>query len=77
VRVQAPVPVSLALVLDRGQRAGKPAFSRCLPHYVLALPRLCEAEEVERLGLAVWRRSAMSLRAEVEEARFVRMQREA
>jgi hypothetical protein len=36
-----------------------------------------EAEEVERLRLAVWRRPAMALRAEVEEARLVRMQLEA
>src|SRR4029077_7608362 len=34
------VPMGPAPVLDRGQRAGKPAFSRGLPHHVLALPRL-------------------------------------
>jgi hypothetical protein len=36
-----------------------------------------EAEEVERLRLAVWRRPAMTLRAEVDEVRLVRMQLEA
>jgi hypothetical protein len=76
-----PMPVGPAPVLDLGQRAGKAAFGRCLPHHVLALPRLLprvgEAEEVERLGLAVWRRPTMSLRAEVDEARLVRMQRKA
>jgi hypothetical protein len=36
-----------------------------------------EAEEVERFDLAVWRRPAVTLRAEVDEVRLVRMQREA
>jgi hypothetical protein len=36
-----------------------------------------EAEEVERFGLAVWRRPTMTMRAEVNEARFVRVQRKA
>jgi hypothetical protein len=36
-----------------------------------------EAEEVERLGLTVWRRPAMTLRAEVDEVRLVRIQRKA
>src|SRR6266436_10016075 len=76
-----PMPVGPAPFLDRGQRAGKSTFGRRLPHHVLALPRLSprvgEAEEVERLRLAVWRRPAMTLRAEVDEARLVRMQLEA
>jgi len=75
------VPMGPAPVLDRGQRAGKPAFSRGLPHHVLALPRLCprvgEAKEVERVGLAVWRHPAKTLRAEVDEVRLVRVQRKA
>jgi hypothetical protein len=79
--VRGPMPVGPAPVLDRGQRAGKAAFGRCLPHNVLTLPRFSprvgEAEEVERLCLAVWRRSAMTLRAEVDEVRLVRMQLEA
>src|SRR5262249_26552333 len=76
-----PMSVGPAPVLNCSQRAGKSALSRCLPHHVLALPRLSprvgEAEEVERLGLAVWRRPARALRAEVDEARLIRMQREA
>src|SRR6202140_2439920 len=76
-----PMPVGRAPILDRGQRAGKPALGRHLPHHVLPLPRLSprvgEAEEVERLCLAVWGRPAMTLRAEVDEARLVRMQLEA
>src|SRR5215467_13061680 len=75
------MPVGPAPFLDRGQRAGEAAFGRCSPHHVLTLPRLLprvgEAEEVERLRLAVWRRPAMRLRAEVDEARLVRMQFEA
>jgi hypothetical protein len=46
-----------------------PPFSLSLQH--------TEAEEVERLCLAVWGRPAMTLRAEVDEARLVRMQLEA
>src|SRR5215469_10617195 len=38
---------------------------------------MSEAEEVERLRLAVWRRSAMTHGAEVEKTRLVRMQRKA
>src|ERR1700694_760722 len=76
-----PMPVGPAPILDCGQRAGKPALARHLPHHVLAFPRLSprvgEAEEVERLCLAVWGRPAMTLRAEVDEARLVRMQVEA
>ena len=76
-----PMPVGPAPILDRGQRAGKTALGRHLPHHVLAFPRLSprvgEAEEVERLCLAVWGRPAMTLRAEVDEARLVRMQLEA
>ena len=75
------MPVGPTPVLDRGQRAGKAAFGRCLPHHVLALPRLLprvgEAEKGERLRRAVGRRPAMLLRAEVDEVRLVRMQREA
>jgi hypothetical protein len=75
------MPVGPAPILDRGQRAGKTALGRHLPHHVLAFPRLSprvgEAEEVERLCLAVWGRPAMTLRAEVDEARLVRMQLEA
>ena len=36
------VPMGPAPVLDRGQRAGKPAFGRGLPHHVLALPRFAQ-----------------------------------
>ena len=76
-----PMPVGPAPILDRGQRAGKTVLGRHLPHHVLAFPRLSprvgEAEEVERLCLAVWGRPAMTLRAEVDEARLVRMQLEA
>ncbi len=76
-----PLPVGPAPILDRGQRAGKTALGRHLPHHVLALPRLSprvgEAEEVERLRLAVWRHPTTSLQAEVDEARLVRMQLEA
>src|SRR5262249_30054374 len=75
------MPFGPAPILHRGQRAGKAALRRCSPHHVLTLPRLSprvgEAEEVERLGLTVWRRPTMALRAEVEEARLVRMQRKA
>ena len=75
---RGPMPVGPAPVLDRGQRAGKTALGRGLPHHVLAIPRLSprvgEAEEVERLCLAVWWRPAMMLRTEVDEARLVRMQ---
>src|SRR5215471_10069928 len=76
-----PMPVGPAPFLDRSQRAGKSTFGRRLPHHVLALPRLSprggEAEKVKRLRLAVWRRPTTSLRAEVDEARLVRMQLEA
>jgi hypothetical protein len=76
-----PMPVGPAPFVDRGQRAGEAAFGRCSPHHVLAFPRLLprvgEAEEVERLGLAVCGRPTMTLRAEVDEARLVRMQFEA
>jgi hypothetical protein len=79
--VRGPMPVGPAPILDRGQRAGKTALGRGLPHHVLAIPRLSprvgEAEEVERWILAVWGRPTTSLRAEVDEARLVRMQLEA
>ena len=75
-----PMPIGSAPVLDRGQRAGKAAFGRGLPHHVLAIPRLSpdvgEAEEVERRVLAVCMRATVALRAEVDEARLVGMQRE-
>jgi len=62
------------------QRAGKPALGRRLPHHVLAPlrfhPGVGEAEKVERGFLAVWMRATASLRAEVDEARLVGMQRE-
>ena len=34
------VSIASAPVLDRGQRAGKATFGRCLPHHVLTSPRL-------------------------------------
>jgi hypothetical protein len=78
---RGPMPVGPTPVLDRGQRAGKTALGRGLPHHVLAIPRLSprvgEAEEVERWVLAVWGHPTTSLRAEVDEARLVRMQLEA
>src|SRR5438046_1915519 len=74
------MPVVPAPVVDRYQCAREPALGRPLPHHVLTLPRLppyvSEAEEVERWLLAVRMRATFSLRAEVDEARLVRMQRE-
>src|ERR1700686_4459870 len=35
-----PMPIGSAPVLNHGQRAGKAAFGRRLPHHVLAVPRL-------------------------------------
>ena len=75
------MPVLLAPVLDCEQRAGKAAFRRHLPHHVLTVPRfpprVGKAEEVERRVLAVWGRTITALRAKVDEARLVRMQRKA
>src|SRR6267154_2166023 len=74
------MPVTPAPFVDCHQRAREPALGRRLPHRVLTLPRpppcVGEAEKVERGLLAVWMRPTVSLRAEVEEARLVRMERE-
>jgi hypothetical protein len=75
-----PVPVGPTPVRDDGQRAGKAVLSRRLPHHVLALlrldPTVGEAEKVERSVQAVCRRTIAALRAEVDEARLVGMQRQ-
>src|SRR5690349_22947059 len=75
-----PMPVVPTPVVDCHQRAREPALGRRLPHHVLAFARLppCvgEAEKVVRGLLAVWVCATWPLRAEVDEARLVGMQRE-
>src|SRR5262249_56336025 len=75
-RLMAVLPTP---VVDRDQRASEPALGGSLAHHVLALPRfhprVGEAEKVERRLLAVRMRATLALRAEVDEARPVRMER--
>src|SRR5579883_3385021 len=78
---QRLMPVFPTPVTDRNQRPCEPALRRPLPNHILAArlrfpPRVGEAEEVERWPLAIRVRAALRLGPEVDEARFVGVERE-